>query len=45
MFGIDIRSLDDRQQVTLDALARNVRISARFASGDLIQLIEENNAR
>src|SRR5262249_18862701 len=43
---VDRRALDDRQQVALDALARDVRAAAaRFAAGDLVDLVEENDAR
>src|SRR5690606_32672595 len=43
--GIDRSALDDRQQIALHALARNIRAApaAGCAAGDLIEFIEEND--
>src|SRR5947209_5750430 len=41
--AIDRGALDHRQQVTLDALARNIRAMRRWRAAYLVQLIDENN--
>src|SRR5713101_2188608 len=38
------RALDDGQEVALDALPRDVRTVARLAPGDLVELVEEDDA-
>ena len=38
------RSLDQRQQVALDALARHVGAAAALAGGDLVDFVEEHDA-
>src|SRR5262249_41190786 len=41
---VDRRALDDRKQVALDALARDVgAATARLAAGDLVDLVEEHD--
>ena len=46
VLGVDRRSLDDRQQVALHALARDVRAAARaLVAGDLVDLVDEDDAR
>ena len=42
---VDGRAFDDRQQVALDALAADLGPVARFAAGDLVQLVQEDDAR
>ena len=45
VLGRDRRALDDRQQVALHALARDVGAVARaLAAGDLVDLVEEDDA-
>ena len=45
VLGVDRRALDDRQQVALHALARDVGpAAARLAPGDLVDLVEEDDA-
>src|SRR5262249_58621197 len=45
VLGGDRRALDDRQEVALDALAADVRTVAAFPPGDLVELVEEDDAR
>ena len=44
MFGADRGALDQRQQIPLHALARHIRAAAIFASADLVDLVEEDDA-
>ena len=44
ILGVDGRAFDNREQIALDAFARDVGATARFASGNLVDLIEEDNA-
>jgi hypothetical protein len=44
VLGRDRRPLDDRQQVPLHPLAGDVRPAAAFAPGDLVDLVEEDDA-
>jgi hypothetical protein len=46
VLGRDGRALDDRQQIALHALARDVGAagSIPFAAGDLVDLVEEDDA-
>ena len=46
VLGVDGRPLDDRQQVALHALARDVRAARRaLVAGDLVDLVDEDDAR
>ena len=45
VLGVDRRALDDRQQVALHALARDVGRRARSRAGDLVDLVDEDDAR
>ncbi len=46
VLGVDGRPLDDRQQVALHALTRDVRAAARaLVAGDLVDLVDEDDAR
>ena len=46
VLGVDGRPLDDRQQVALDALARDVGPAAgALVAGDLVDLVDEDDAR
>jgi hypothetical protein len=46
MLGLDRRALDDRQQIALHALARDVRpLLAPAPRGDLVDLVHEDDAR
>ena len=38
------RAFNNRQNVALHALARNVRPMTRFAAGDLVDLVEKDDA-
>jgi hypothetical protein len=40
ILGVDGRSLDDRQQVALYALARDVGAVGGLAAGDLVDLVD-----
>ena len=42
---VHICSLDDRQEVALNAFAGDIRVAAGFPAGDLVDLIEKNDAR
>jgi len=44
ILGGDGRALDDRQDVALHALARNVGSAALLAAGDLVDLVDEDDA-
>ena len=44
VLGVDRRALDDRQQVALHALARDVGPVHAFAAGDLVDLVDEDDA-
>src|SRR5690349_18201238 len=44
MFGVDGRSFDQRQQIALDALARDIGAAQAFAAGNLVSFVEENDA-
>ncbi len=41
---VDGRAFDDRKNVSLNALARNIRPVARFAPGDFINFIDKDDA-
>src|SRR3990172_8460260 len=43
--GGDRRPLDDGEQVALNALARDVGAVGRLPAGDLVDLVEEDDAR
>src|SRR5207253_9728568 len=43
--GRDRRALDDRKKVALNALAAHVRAVAPFAPRNLVELVEEDDAR
>ena len=45
VLGVDGRALDDRQQVALHALARDVGAVGGLAAGDLVDLVDEDDAR
>src|SRR6185295_3619280 len=42
---VDRSAFDDRQDVALHTFARNIRALAAFASGDLVDLVQENDSR
>ena len=44
VFGRDGAAFDDRQDVALHAFARNVGTAAAFATGDLVDLVDEDDA-
>ena len=44
VLGVDRGALDQRQQVALDALARDVGTAAVLARADLVDLVEEDDA-
>src|SRR5712692_1393420 len=45
VLGVDRGALDDRQKVALHALAGDLGTVATFAPGDLVQLVQEDDAR
>ena len=45
ILGRDRRALDDRKKVALNALAAHVRAVAPFAPRNLVELVEEDDAR
>src|SRR5689334_14939125 len=44
MLGVDGGALDQRQQVALHALARDIGSAQPFPAGDLVDLVEEHDA-
>ena len=44
VLGVDGGAFDDRQDVALHALAADVRAVAAFAAGDLVDLVDEDDA-
>ena len=44
VLGVDGGALDQRQQVALHAFARHVGAAQAFAAGDLVDLVEEDDA-
>jgi hypothetical protein len=42
---VDVRALDDREQVALHAAARHVRALPGVAAGDLVDLVDEDDPR
>ena len=44
VLGVDRRAFDDRQQVALHALARHVGTVPALPAGDLVDLVEEDDA-
>ena len=45
VLGVDRGSLDDRQQVALHPLARDVRAAGRaLVAGDLVELVDEDDS-
>ena len=44
VLGIDRRAFDDRQDVSLHAFAAHFRAVAAFAAGDLVDLVDEDDA-
>ena len=45
VLGVHRRTLNDRQQVTLNARPADIRAVAAFGTGDLVDLVEENDTR
>ncbi len=45
VLGVDGGAFDDRQDVALHAFAADVRAVAAFAAGDLVDLVDEDDAR
>jgi len=43
--GVDVRSFDNRQQIPLNALARNIGPVLRVSADNLVDFVQENNAR
>jgi len=42
--GVDVRSFDNRQQIPLNALARNIGPVLRVSADNLVDFVQENNA-